>query len=335
MPDIRRLREDRHRRESEPVPAMAQRPPTLADVARLAGVGKATASRVVNDRPDVSAAVRQRVQAAIRRLGFVPDATSRRLAGRRWPGAVAHPRQRARLAYLRITEPEPELAAHARAAAARLGYDLEALAVPPGTLPAMLPVLHQRGVEGLLIRSEEGAFPALPAAWRGRFRVVLLGDHPDPSAPLVACDFARAVHQICRRFSQRRLGFWLIDDGISTAHLGAVGAVLAWARRRPGITLHTGEDPAAAAAWVRAVDPQVLVGPTVPLLRTLAAQGRLDGRRLVSLWGALPGWCADVGFGLESMQEAGLRLLADLLVRHGEVGPPIAQMLLPAMSPDI
>ncbi len=51
--------------------------PTLGEVARAAGVSKATASKVLNGRPDVAGATRLRVQSAIEELGYVPS-TGRR-----------------------------------------------------------------------------------------------------------------------------------------------------------------------------------------------------------------------------------------------------------------
>lgn len=51
----------------------AGRPVTLGDVARHAGVSTATASRVLNGRPRISDATRQRVEAAIAKLGYVPS----------------------------------------------------------------------------------------------------------------------------------------------------------------------------------------------------------------------------------------------------------------------
>jgi DNA-binding LacI/PurR family transcriptional regulator len=56
---------------------------TIADVARLAGVGRGTVSRVLNDRANVDPATRERVLAAIRELDFVPSRTARRLSLRR------------------------------------------------------------------------------------------------------------------------------------------------------------------------------------------------------------------------------------------------------------
>ncbi|MGX6608551.1 LacI family DNA-binding transcriptional regulator [Micromonosporaceae bacterium Da 78-11] len=68
---------------------MAERRPKLADVARVAGVSHAAASRAINGRYGVSDDVRQRVRDVVARLGFEPHgaarapATGRADAGRR------------------------------------------------------------------------------------------------------------------------------------------------------------------------------------------------------------------------------------------------------------
>ncbi len=54
--------------------------PSIADVAKLAGVGKGTVSRVLNDQPGVSGKTAQRVRDAIQRLGYTPNVQARRLA---------------------------------------------------------------------------------------------------------------------------------------------------------------------------------------------------------------------------------------------------------------
>jgi DNA-binding LacI/PurR family transcriptional regulator len=56
---------------------------TLEEVARVAGVSRATVSRVVNDSPRVSPDVRQGVQAAIEQLGYTPNRAARSLVTRR------------------------------------------------------------------------------------------------------------------------------------------------------------------------------------------------------------------------------------------------------------
>ncbi|CAM5466905.1 LacI family DNA-binding transcriptional regulator [Streptomyces fumanus] len=62
-----------------------QRPetPTLEEVAALAGVGRGTVSRVINNAAGVRESTRRAVQRAITELGYVPNLAARSLAGRR------------------------------------------------------------------------------------------------------------------------------------------------------------------------------------------------------------------------------------------------------------
>jgi len=55
----------------------------LEDIAKQAGVSRSTVSRVVNDRPNVSADVRKRVLEVIRSTGFHPNVAARTLASQR------------------------------------------------------------------------------------------------------------------------------------------------------------------------------------------------------------------------------------------------------------
>ena len=57
--------------------------PTVADVARLAGVSPMTVSRVINNEPNVIAATRGKVDEAIAALGYFPNLAARSLAGGR------------------------------------------------------------------------------------------------------------------------------------------------------------------------------------------------------------------------------------------------------------
>ncbi len=58
-------------------------PPTLEEVAKLAGVSRSTVSRVVNQHPNVRPEVRERVWEVIRQTGYQPHAAARSLATRR------------------------------------------------------------------------------------------------------------------------------------------------------------------------------------------------------------------------------------------------------------
>ncbi|MEU6118254.1 LacI family DNA-binding transcriptional regulator [Streptomyces sp. NPDC047117] len=62
--------------------------PTLEAVAALAGVSRATVSRVVNGGPGVRTEIREKVRRAVAELGYVPNSAARSLVTRR-TGAVA------------------------------------------------------------------------------------------------------------------------------------------------------------------------------------------------------------------------------------------------------
>ena len=59
------------------------RPPTINDVARLAGVSKKTVSRVINNSALLNEETRERVAVVIKQLGYVPNPQARALALRR------------------------------------------------------------------------------------------------------------------------------------------------------------------------------------------------------------------------------------------------------------
>src|SRR6266571_4768955 len=56
---------------------------TIRDIARLAGVSKATVSRVLNQKPDVDPATRERIVRIMEEQEFVPSITASGLAGGR------------------------------------------------------------------------------------------------------------------------------------------------------------------------------------------------------------------------------------------------------------
>ncbi|GGN03169.1 transcriptional regulator [Lentzea pudingi] len=62
---------------------MSNRPVTVDDVAKHAGVSTGTVSRVINNAPHVSGKARAAVERAIDQLGYVPNKTAQSLAGQR------------------------------------------------------------------------------------------------------------------------------------------------------------------------------------------------------------------------------------------------------------
>jgi len=64
-----------------PLQRKKQRRPTLADVARMAGVGTTTVSRVINGGHYVDAATMSKVRSVMERLGYQPSQAARALKG--------------------------------------------------------------------------------------------------------------------------------------------------------------------------------------------------------------------------------------------------------------
>jgi len=59
------------------------RKPTIRDVAKVAGVGLMTVSRVLNNHPAVRASTRKKVEAAVVQLGYQQNEAARLLKGQR------------------------------------------------------------------------------------------------------------------------------------------------------------------------------------------------------------------------------------------------------------
>lgn len=68
--------------------ASQTRPPTLEDVARVAGVSRATVSRVINTTRNVDPAIQETVRRAIAKTGYTPNTAARSLVTRR-TGTIA------------------------------------------------------------------------------------------------------------------------------------------------------------------------------------------------------------------------------------------------------
>ncbi|HET8788342.1 MAG TPA: LacI family DNA-binding transcriptional regulator [Actinomycetes bacterium] len=155
-------------------------PPTLEQVAALAGVSRATVSRVVNGSPKVSPVVRAQVERAVAKLGYVPNRAARSLVTRR-ADSIA----------LVVSEPharflsEPFFAGMVRgvsAALAETGVQLVLLIAhdPPdrGRLERYVVGGH---VDGVLLASLHGDDPLPGILDRAGVPAVLVGRPPGPT----------------------------------------------------------------------------------------------------------------------------------------------------------
>jgi DNA-binding LacI/PurR family transcriptional regulator len=157
------------------------RRPTLEDVAARAGVGRGTASRVINGAARVSARARDAVEEAIAELGYVPNRAARSLVTNR-TDAVA----------LVIAESEervfgePFFAGVVRgigAALAAADKQLVLLLAPEDRTAHLEDYLTRQHVDGVLLLSVHDD-DTLPTRIRERGLPVVLGGGPRPAVPV-------------------------------------------------------------------------------------------------------------------------------------------------------
>ncbi|MGC8627522.1 MAG: LacI family DNA-binding transcriptional regulator [Acidimicrobiales bacterium] len=160
------------------------RPPSIADVARLAGVSHQTVSRVLNSHPNVRELTRTRVLAVIEQLGYRPNTAARALASGRSQtlGIVALDST--------LFGPASTLWGIERAAR-RAGYFVSVVSVRSIDRQSVKEAFRQltdQSVEGLAViapfTSAPGALAELPA---GMPIVAVEGD-PDSDIPVVTVD---------------------------------------------------------------------------------------------------------------------------------------------------
>jgi LacI family transcriptional regulator len=163
-------------------------PATLSDVARLAGVSEATASRALNGGRYVAAATRERVEAAVRQLDYLPHRAARDLS-RAQTATIALLVHHAQYpAHGEGTFSERVLAGVA-AALAEHGYDLLYLPIgdDAGSRLRSLAAVHEGRTDGAILVGP--AFPAEGiASLAGSDRPLVLIDNRFPGIDAVLAD---------------------------------------------------------------------------------------------------------------------------------------------------
>ncbi|MBY8820174.1 MULTISPECIES: LacI family DNA-binding transcriptional regulator [Streptomyces] len=205
---------------------MGNRVPTLEDVAREAGVSRATVSRVVNGVRNVSPDIQRSVRDAIARTGYTPNQAARSLVTRR-TGAAAL-----------------VLSATDGAFAARVFSDPFFGRVVDGVLP----VLRERAIQPVLLvaESERARTQLVEYLRRGAAdgALVVPLDDADPLPAMLAAAGLPTV-LFGRPRDGERYGFVDLDNDagarLAAEHLWATG------RRRPATIAAPVTAPAAAA----------------------------------------------------------------------------------------
>jgi LacI family transcriptional regulator len=251
--------------------------PTVADVARAAGVSPMTVSRVVNAEPRVLPATRDKVQAAIAALGYVPNPAARNLAGRR-PCRIALIHANPSAAYLSeflvgslagAAEADAELVVERwqpgespQALARKLeDHRLDGVVLPPplcddlvlartltdAGLPIALVATGQPrdGLRSVTIDDEAGAYAiASHLVALGHTRIgIIIGDPNQTASALREAGYRRALEEagIAADPALRARGDFSYRSGLEAAN------VLLAAPTRPTAIFASNDDMAAAA----------------------------------------------------------------------------------------
>src|SRR4051812_49441333 len=165
-------------------PDPPRRRPTIADVARRAGVSAAAVSFAVNDRPGVSPETRERILAAARELGWRPSASARALTEAR-TRAVALVLAR-NAAQLEVDAFFVRFLSGIERALTAVDYAL-LLQIVPGGAAAALPAYERLAaagrVDGFLLTDIEVGDPRFELLEAAGVPVVLAGRPVDDACP--------------------------------------------------------------------------------------------------------------------------------------------------------
>jgi DNA-binding LacI/PurR family transcriptional regulator len=259
--------------------------PVMADVARLAGVSQQTVSRVLNDHPNVREQTRADVLAAIRELGYRPNAAARTLVTGRTHtlGVISFD----------TTLYGPASMLYGIERAAHPGYSVAITSLPAFDSRSMQEAVDRflgQGVEGIIVIASE--MPALEALTGVTADVPLVAVGCGTRAPLdsVAIDNAGGAFAATR---------YLLDLGHETVHY--VGG--------PDSTVDARER---AEGWAHALRAAGAPEPEIMRGDWSAHSGYEIGHRLAAMPAVTAVFCAN-----DQMALGLLRALAE----HGRAVP--------------
>lgn len=177
---------------------------TIFDVAREAGVSTATVSRVANGHANIRPETRQRVEKAMKKLGYVANAQARGLAGGK-TNVIGLLVDGLESAYV------TQIARGINRAATERGYDvlLSTMTLRPYQ-PLYVEQLFQGLVEGLVVLLASGFERYLDEVSKRGFPVVLIDHAPTTLAPVVKTANkmgTRSAVEYLAELGHRRIGF--------------------------------------------------------------------------------------------------------------------------------
>jgi LacI family transcriptional regulator len=250
-------------------------PPTIYDVARVAGMSIASVSRVLNGRRNTRPETRDRVRQAVAELGFVPDSAARALSARqkevvgvvvrrpRWHASDMFADEDEHLQFPDMINRGMEIVAQ------RHGFDLliRSIAVDEPDAARQIFALARKS-DGIILH-DRVLSPAELARLALQVPVVTLAGEPTPATANVHSDNEAGMRELARHLifdhGYRTLGYLAGHEGSpdSLTRCRALAAEAAAA----GVTLLQGADwrgSYQAAAGARAVERLIAAGISLP-----------------------------------------------------------------------
>lgn len=323
---------------------MAGKRPTLRSLAAEAGVSAMTVSLALRNRPEVSAAVRRRLQRLAEARGYQADPIVARLMHR----LRAHGPQRFRSVICGLAASWPHelrirghylerLHAGLTLQAGRLGYGFELINADEYQTPRRLTqVLSSRGIEGIVVLPlrEPGSL-AGRLDWSCFATVSVASSLLAPAFHHVTPHHFDNMLRACaalRADGYRRIGLAISRNWDARVHHRWTGGI-AWQNQfggteavppllstAPGLML----DPAEFSAWLRREKPDAVISDTwdpALLAATVERQPVRQRPRIVSLNFPGPGATCGIDQRAEEIGRTAINILASLLAR-GERGIP-------------
>lgn len=286
---------------------------TLRDVAAAAGVSIMTVSNVLNNKPNVGDSSRARVNAAIHRLGYVPNRAAQQLAG--------EPDIRVGLIYTGVLNSFAAalfIGAVTAASELRAEVSIQLAGIDdPAALRATLHRMQMAGVEGFLLPAPIAEAAALAFADEALDApaVAIATGFPLPGMASVRCDDRRATFDLVSM---------LLDLGhVHIGHISGPTSQSVSIVRREGYV-------AALQARGLAARPELIVDSAYTFQAGIAAADRLLERepRLTAIFAGNDSIAAGV---IAAAHRRGLDVPAALSV-VGYDDAPIAEQVWPALT---
>jgi LacI family transcriptional regulator len=297
--------------------------PTIADVARIAGVHASTVSRALDPaaRHRISKAVAERVAAAAEQLGYRPSALAAGLrSGRSNTVGVLVPD---------LTNPVfPPIVQAIEAALARAGYVtlLASTEADAAKEALLIGRMAAQGADGIILASAAAGSPAPAAALRLGLPLVLVNRRlPGADLPAVVSEDSAGIALAVRHLvslGHRRIAHLAGPSGVATAadRLRGVRAALKAAGLAPvAVVRATAYTRAAGAAAARALLAEAWPATSRPRQRSASPTAIVAANDLLAL-GAY-----------DALRDAGLRIPRDVSVT-GFNDMPMADLVAPPLT---